>query len=149
MKHHPLVICMVAFLLTSCLTATQHHNMLPTTQERRLTLGLVQKHIKVGVDQAEVATVLGSPNIVTQDGEGHECWIYDKIATESAYSNSSSGIGLAGVAASVTDPVAGGGFIGHKQGAGASSTTQRTLTVVIKFDEAARVTSVKYHSSKF
>ena len=35
--------------------------------EERLTLGLVQKNVKKGMSQAEVARVLGSPNIVTTD----------------------------------------------------------------------------------
>jgi len=35
-----------------------------------------------------VATVLGSPNIVTTDTERRETWVYDKISSEVAYSES-------------------------------------------------------------
>ena len=41
---------------------------------------------------AEVAGVLGSPNIVSTDEERREVWIYDKISTDVAYSTSSGGL---------------------------------------------------------
>jgi hypothetical protein len=91
------------------------------------------------MSQADVASALGSPNIVTKDAEGKETWVYDKIATEASYSQSS-----------------GGGYatlillgIGGSREAGAYSTTQRTLTVVIKFDKNSSVESFKYHATKF
>ncbi len=87
------------------------------------------------MSQADVATALGSPNIVTKDSDGHEAWVYDKIATEASYSNASGGVFLI--------------LGGYSKNAGASSTTQKTLTVVIKFDDAQKVASVAYHASKF
>jgi hypothetical protein len=70
-----------------------------------MTVGIVQKEIRVGMSQADVALALGSPNIVTSDGSGKETWIYDKIASEASYSASSGGVsggvgagGLAGSA---------------------------------------------------
>ncbi|MGH8204763.1 MAG: hypothetical protein ACREST_09155, partial [Steroidobacteraceae bacterium] len=76
----------------------------------RLTVGTVQKEIRVGMSGAEVAAALGSPNIVSTDEERREVWIYDKIATDAAYSSSSGGIAsliLAG-AGSVAGGAAGG-----------------------------------------
>ena len=35
---------------------------------------------------------MGAPNIVTTDEDRREVWIYDKIATEAAYSTSSGGL---------------------------------------------------------
>jgi outer membrane protein assembly factor BamE (lipoprotein component of BamABCDE complex) len=100
-----------------------------------MTLGIVQKEIRTGLTQAEVVERLGSPNIVTRDAAGKETWVYDKVATEASYSNSS---------AYGTILILGGG-----RAAGAASSTQRTLTVVIKFDEAQRVESFSYHASSF
>ena len=34
----------------------------------------------------EVAEVLGSPNVVSTDEQGREVWIYDRISTDTAYS---------------------------------------------------------------
>ena len=54
-----------------------------------MTLGIVQKEIRVGLSQADVAAALGSPNIVTKDSADKETWVYDKIASEASYSASS------------------------------------------------------------
>ena len=57
-----------------------------------MTVGKVQKEIRVGMSGADVASALGSPNIVSTDEERREVWIYDKIATDRAYSSSSGGV---------------------------------------------------------
>jgi len=46
---------------------------------------------------------------------------------------------------------AGGGLgsASYSQGAGAQSKTQKTLTVIIKYDENKSVRDFAYHSSKF
>jgi outer membrane protein assembly factor BamE (lipoprotein component of BamABCDE complex) len=106
-----------------------------TANDRELTVGLVQRDIKVGMSQADVAEALGSPNIVTKDSDEKETWIYDKIASSASYSQH-------------------GGYwtlvlVGGSWGSGRSESSQRTLTVVIKFDKAGRVHKVTYHSTKF
>jgi outer membrane protein assembly factor BamE (lipoprotein component of BamABCDE complex) len=121
-----------------CMSAADHQKNLGSTREREMTLGIVQKEIKVGMSQADVATALGSPNIVTKDSAGKETWIYDKIASEVSYSKDSGGTGII---ISL--------FGGYGREAGAASSTQRTLTVVIKFDNNSFVESTAYHSSKF
>ena len=80
-------------ILVGCMTAAQHQQNLPSTQERETTVGIVQREIRVGMSGAQVAEALGSPNIVTQDSEGDETWIYDKIASEASYSQDSGGTG--------------------------------------------------------
>jgi outer membrane protein assembly factor BamE (lipoprotein component of BamABCDE complex) len=143
-----LVICGINF---GCMTAAQHQQELGSTHEREMTVGIVQKEIRKGMSQADVAIALGSPNIVTNDGSGKETWIYDKIATEASYSTSSGGVsggvGAGGLAGSAL--ILGGVGGGYSKSAGASSTTQKTLTVVIKFDGRRNVESFSYHSSKF
>ena len=141
------------------MTVAQHEQSLGSTQERQMTLGIVQKKIHVGMSQADVAQALGSPNIVTKDNSGAETWIYDKIATEASYSNSkqaASGSAGAGLGAlGVMGQTLLGGIVGGsytKSGeseAGANATTQKTLTVVIKFNESGQVKNLSYHVSKF
>ncbi|HUV84918.1 MAG TPA: hypothetical protein VMV86_04365 [Methanosarcinales archaeon] len=121
-----------------CMSAAEHQSSLPSTQERETTVGIVQREIRVGMSGAEVAEALGSPNIVTQDSEGDETWIYDKIASEASYSKDSGGTGL------IISLLA-----GYNREAGAVSTTQRTLTVVIKYGKDKLVKSFSYHASKF
>lgn len=135
-----------------CRTAGEHAASLHSEQDRRMTVGVVQKEIRVGMPQIEVAAALGSPNIVSRDLEGRESWVYDKIATEASYSSDSGGIG--GAAAGGGAPgssvlVLGGVGSGYRRHAGASAVTQRTLTVIIKYDGAGLVESFSYHSSTF
>ena len=142
---------LIFLLLSSCMTTAQHHQELPSTQEREMTLGIVQKEIRVGMSQADLANALGSPNIVTKDSNGKETWIYDKIASEVAYSRSSGtvrgGVNGGGLTGSVL--IIGGIGGSYSKDTGASSTTQKTLTVIIKFDENSLVESFSYHASKF
>jgi hypothetical protein len=48
----------------------------------KITVGKVQRQIKVGMSSAEVIEALGSPNVVTTDEQRREVWVYDKIATD-------------------------------------------------------------------
>lgn len=133
--------------LSGCMSAAAHQRSLHSTQEREMTVGIVQKEIRVGMSQAEVGEALGSPNIVTRDKQGKETWIYDKIATEASYSRSKGSLGGAGGGAGHTLALV--LFGGGSQEAGAASTSQKTLTVIIKFDQDRLVESFSYHTSKF
>lgn len=141
-----LLLALVCVSLTGCMTAAQHQSTLPVAEEKKMTVGVVQKEIREGMSQADVASALGSPNLVTRDKKGVETWIYDKVSTEYAYSASSGGIGalILGWGSSV----AGGAAPGYSQSSGASSRTQRTLTVIIKFKEG-EVYDFSYNASSF
>ena len=149
MKKSFFILSLVAasFLLTSC----AHESNLHSVKEREMTLGVVQKEIRTGMSQASVAETLGSPTIVTRDEDGLETWVYDKIATEASYSQSSGdvsgGAGVGGVASKAL--ILGGVGGGYGSGSGASSTTQKTLTVVIKFNKNGQVSNFSYNMSKF
>jgi len=136
----------VAILFSGCMSAGEHRAAVQGEGDK-LTVGTVQREIKVGMSGAEVARVLGSPNIVTTDEERREVWVYDKVSTDTAYSETRGGV-LALV-------LAGGGSAGgaaapyYQGGAGARSTTQRTLTVIVKFDMESRVRDFSYHASQF
>ncbi|MCI0453395.1 MAG: outer membrane protein assembly factor BamE [Candidatus Dadabacteria bacterium] len=138
LRDKTIIMWFVAGLISGCMSAGQHQQSLPSTQERETTVGIVQKEIRAGMSQADVAEALGSPNIVTRDNQGRETWVYDKIASEASFSRDSGGTGL------ILNLF---GF--YSREAGASSTTQKTLTVIIKFDENKAVDSFSYHASKF
>lgn len=143
----PVIACFyLIFLLTSgCLNNVSKHINNLENEDDKLTLGIVQKEIKKGMAGAEVVSVLGSPNMVTKDKSGAETWIYDKMSTEYAYSKSKSGIStlIIGVA-----DVIGGATGGTSGSSGASKSSQRTLTVIIKFLNG-EVNEYTYHASSF
>jgi outer membrane protein assembly factor BamE (lipoprotein component of BamABCDE complex) len=139
------------FLLISlaigCQTASVHKEQVQDDSTDRVTVGNVQREIRIGMSGAEVAQVLGSPNIVSTDEERREVWIYDKIATDRVYSESRGGISalILGWGGSVAGAASGN----VSSSAGASSTSQRTLTVIIKFDNEGKVRDFAYHTSRF
>lgn len=141
-----LVLAFTVVSLSGCTTAAKHQQSLPSAEEKKMTVGVVQKEIRKGMSQADVAKSLGSPNLVTRDKSGAETWIYDKISTEYAYSTSSGGVGA--LVLGWGGSVAGGAAPSYSQSSGASSTTQRTLTVIIKFVKGV-VNEFTYHSSSF
>ena len=119
-------------------------------QETNLTLGVAQKNIKIGTSQDEVAMVLGSPNIVTDDSEGNDTWIYDKISSVASYNASGFNIGVGGMGGAIGSVGGGGGLANAAYGRSGSSvqTNQKTLTIVIKF-KSQKVASFQYHMSNF
>tara|TARA_R110002074_G_scaffold373069_2_gene548835 strand:+ start:95195 stop:95650 length:456 start_codon:yes stop_codon:yes gene_type:complete len=134
-------------LLTGCQTAAYHKGQVQDNSTERMTVGNVQKEVRVGMSGADVAQVLGSPNIVSTDDERREVWIYDKISTDTAYSSSSSGVNA--LILGITSGAAGTLGGGTNASSGAKSTSQRTLTVIIKFDKLGKVRDFAYHTSRF
>jgi|InofroStandDraft_1065614.scaffolds.fasta_scaffold00014_164 outer membrane protein assembly factor BamE (lipoprotein component of BamABCDE complex) len=120
-------------------------------QEQQMTLGIVQRDIKIGTSQTDVAMVLGSPNIVTQDADGKETWIYDKVSSITSYGSSGFGVGIGGGAGGFGSGAGGLGLvnIGHNKHGGTVQSNQKTLTVVLKFDNNHNVASFSYHMSSF
>ena len=103
--------------------------------EGRLTVGKVQGEIKVGMSAAAVVEVLGSPNIITTDEMRRESWVYDKISTEHVEASRSSYGTLI--------------LVGGSQSDSRTTTRQRTLTVIIKFDEQKLVRDFAYNYTQF
>lgn len=140
-------------ILTSCESATNHRESVEDTSGQRVSVGTVQRKIRIGMSGAEVAQVLGSPNIVTTDEQRREAWVYDKISTTSVYSTSSgevaanagSGLALLSVPALIISSVR----AQSRGSTGATNTTQKTFTVIIKFDESGHVRDFAYHTSRF
>ena len=136
------LLAAAALLVVGC-SATQHRNEVQDDSADRITVGTVQREIRVGMSSGEVAAILGAPNIVSTDAERREVWIWDKISSEVSYSRSS------GVIAGLVIGSSGGGVGGGSKNAGAASSSQRTLTVIVKFDETDRVRDFSYRTSSF
>lgn len=101
----------------------------------QLTVGVVQKEIKVGMSGSEVAIILGSPNIVSLDEKEREVWIYDKISSEIIQSTTGSAFNVL--------------ILGMSSSSGSRSSNQKTLTIVIKFTKDKKVRKFSYHTSRF
>lgn len=137
------LLILSAFVLAGC-SAQKHATDVRAGEEvNRITVGSVQREIRIGMSAADVAETLGSPNIVTSDAERLETWIYDKISSDVTYSRSS------GTIVGLIFGSSGGGLGAGTTSAGSTSTSQRTLTVIIRFDENNLVRDFSYHSSQF
>jgi outer membrane protein assembly factor BamE (lipoprotein component of BamABCDE complex) len=133
MKKVVSLICLLscALFISSCASTQKSAD----TATDNISVGKVQREVKIGMTSAEVVEVLGSPNIVTTDEQRREVWVYDKMSTQIDSSSSSKGIWLVVVGASSDK---------NKQ-----STSQRTLTIIIKFDNEGKVRDFSYRTSSF
>lgn len=129
-------VLVVTLLLTVIgLGGCRHHPEPPAEQPEKLTVGRVQGEIKVGMSAAAVAEILGSPNIVTTDEERREVWIYDKVSSDSVDTSNSVGGTI----------IIFGGQTSQRE----KTRTQKTLTIIIKFDENKLVRDFAYNYSQF
>lgn len=126
----PSIVCM-SLLLAGC-TGIPPEEETPTDN---LTVGKVQGEIKVGLSSAAVIEVLGSPNIVTTDEQRREVWVYDKVSTERMEASTSAYGTLI--------------LIGGSSDKNRSTTRQRTLTIIIKFDADKKVRDFAYNYTQF
>ncbi len=133
------ILCLSALLLPACASKSTT----PAPAEENLTVGTAQRKISLGMSGAAVIEALGSPNMVSTDSERREVWVYDKIFTEAISSNVSAGIWLLTLGSSTAG---GGGVNGSRN---KYQSTQRTLTVIIKFDDQSLVRDFAYHTSRF
>ncbi len=113
----------------------KHPETCTPAQDTNMTLGVAQKNIKIGTPQDQVALTLGSPNIVTTDSDGKETWIYDKVSSVTSYNSSGFGVGII--------------LAGYGKSKENAQSSQKTLTIVIKFDKTKKVESFQYHMSSF
>jgi outer membrane protein assembly factor BamE (lipoprotein component of BamABCDE complex) len=130
-----LAIAIVGIVASSCAGVADRRAAVNEPVGDQLSAGKVQREIRVGMTGADVAEVLGSPNVVSTDELGREVWIYDRISTDTAYSQGSAFGSIL--------------ILGGSSSSGASSRSQRTLTVIIKFDEQKRVRDFAYRQSSF
>jgi outer membrane protein assembly factor BamE (lipoprotein component of BamABCDE complex) len=131
MKTTSLSILCAVLLLGGC---TETPPKEPQTADQ-LTLGKVQGEIKVGLSSAQVVEILGSPNMVTTDEQRREVWVYDKISTDRMNASRSSYGTLI--------------VFGGRSDESQASSRQRTLTIVIKFDDEKKVRDFAYNYTQF
>jgi len=107
-----------------------------TNSQNPLTTGNVTLNLQKGVTtQADVLTVFGAPNIATVDASGQDVWSYQRHAT----------VSQANAGSNYWTVILGGG-------SGSSSSlesTQRTMTLIIKFDQNDVVSDFRSRSSEF
>ena len=128
-------LLITGLVAAGCMNAQQHQAAVANSDADRITVGTVQREIKIGMSGADVVAALGAPNVVTSDELRRENWVYDRMSTVSTRSSSSAGAWIL--------------ILNADQSASARSTSQRTLTIVIKFDENKLVRDFAYRQSSF
>tara|TARA_B100000029_G_scaffold473677_1_gene515297 strand:+ start:12871 stop:13266 length:396 start_codon:yes stop_codon:yes gene_type:complete len=125
-------ITLFAILILGCAANNSEVN--------RLTLGTVQKTVYKGANQNEIMEALGSPNIITSNSSGKEVWTYDRISKE-VQTNS-------GVVITWWNPISWitGIFSGSSS---RSSSTSKSITILITFDNNKLVSEFKYQRLRF
>ncbi len=123
---------LITFLLSCALFSQSSEKV---GDEKEITAGLIKKEIRVGLSGADVINILGSPNIITRDSKGKEVWVYDKIYAQAEWTNSSQyGTIL---------------ILGFFKETKKFKISQKTLTLIITFDNEGKVESFSYHYSRF
>lgn len=118
------------FMIAGCSTATQR-----AQKSEKMTVAAAQREIKIGMPSSAVVEALGSPNMVTTDEQRREVWVYDRISRQVDGSSSSKGIWLVLAGASSQNS--------------SYTTSDRTLTIIVKFDDKGQVRDFAYRSSSF
>ena len=125
-------VTLAALLLLGCAANNSQIN--------RLTLGTVQKTVYEGANQTEIMEALGAPNIIINNSSGREVWTYDRISREVQASS--------GIVVTWWNPIS--WLAGIASGSSSrSSTTSKSITVLITFDDNKRVTDFKYQRLEF
>jgi len=124
MKHTGILL-MTLLLVVSCASVQP-------VQKGNLTAGMVKTTIIKGETiQNDILEVFGAPNIITKNKSGDEVWTYEKMSVESGTS------AVVGTAILVS-------------GAGSrTSSSSRTFTLMIEFDDNDVVKDYSYRSSAF
>ena len=132
MKNKHLAMAVVlgtSALLTAC--ASTDYDV----QAENMTVAKAQREIKIGMSSADVVEALGSPNMVSTDAQRREVWVYDKMSTNVQSSSSGAGVWLLIFSAGSENKKV--------------SSQQRTLTIIVKFDENNLVRDFSYRTSSF
>ncbi len=128
-------ICISLTLLTSCAPYSVPLASIPARQieTQKITVGSAQS-LKVGMSGADVINALGSPNIITSDSAGGETWVYEKISKEFEFITAQDGSWF---------------FSPRNQASGVSSSTERTLIVVVILDSNRKLQRITYRQMTF
>ena len=132
-----LIVGMFIFM-SGCTTTTADY------QKSNLTFGMIKKNLVKGETmQSTVISLFGAPNITTKNKSGEEVWTYDKIAV--AQDSFSTVFGAVGGGA-IGPGGMGGGVAGNSK---KSSTSSRSITLVITFDDKDTVKDYAVMAQEF
>lgn len=126
-----MVVGLAACCLAGCVAPVQQA---PQENNQQFTLGLAQSVVKKGMSQADVVKVLGSPNLVTRDKMGVDTWVYDRTSYEVASTGNSAYGTLI--------------LVGGRTSSSNYKSTQRTLTLILKFKDAV-LDEFTYNATSF
>ena len=120
-------------LLLACLTVLSTGCQKESrTQGSNLTPGMAKTKITNGVTtQSEILEVFGAPNIITKNKSGNEVWTYDKVAMDKSNKEGYWTILAAG------------------ESSGNQTTSTKTFTLMLEFDDDDIVKDTSYRASQF
>ena len=123
---------MTLVLLLACLTVLSTGCQESRTQGSNLTPGMAKTKITNGVTtQSEILEVFGAPNIITKNKSGNEVWTYDKVAMDKSNKEGYWTILAAG------------------ESSGKQTTSTKTFTLMLEFDDDDIVKDNSYRASQF
>jgi outer membrane protein assembly factor BamE (lipoprotein component of BamABCDE complex) len=128
-------IFIVFMLSTGCAPYSVPLASIPARQieTQKITVGSAQS-LKAGMSGADVINALGSPNIITSDNAGGETWVYEKISKEVEFMAAQDGSWI---------------FSPRSQSSAVSTSTDRTLIVVVTFDSNRKLQRITYRQVTF
>ena len=101
-----------------------------------LSHGAVQLRLKKGITtQNDVVEAFGAPNIATRDSEGKEVWTYRRHATVTSTTGSDAYVNIV--------------VFGASGGTGTESTSSQSMTLIVKFDDQAKVVDFRSMATSF
>jgi outer membrane protein assembly factor BamE (lipoprotein component of BamABCDE complex) len=125
----------VLVAMEACTPQTAPLTTIPSRkiETQKLAVGAAQI-LTAGMSGADVIAALGSPNVLTNDKDGLETWVYDKISNEYEFVTAQDGGWL---------------FNPKSQQSGVEVRSQRTLIVVVHFDKDKKVKNVQYRQTSY
>ena len=126
MKKSIILITIALFMLQGYAIAAD------SVQKSNLTAGMAKtKIIKDKTTQNEILEVFGAPNIITKNKSGNEVWTYDKVSVDKSATEGYGTLIVVGVTK------------------GDYSSSARTFTLMIEFDDKEVVKDYSYRSAAF
>lgn len=122
------------------------------TSASALSYGSVTSQVQRGkTTQLELVQLFGGPSIATTDRDGTETWVYERSATQTdvqANSQAAQGTASLGAFFKYVD-VQAGGSMARSAAASSTSSSIRSLTVIVKFAPDRTVADYSVRASTF
>ena len=156
------LIAMLIPVVSACVSTPSQTAPTPMTQAvsapvsqsggSALSYGSVTAQVVKGkTTQYELLQLFGGPNISTVDNDGVETWIYERSVTQTDASSRNQSWQAAANLGVFFGPASAGAQGGTAQTSAATSTTSsfRSLTVWVKFNDDKRVKDYSVRASQF